>query len=117
MEETQQNQTTIDPELLDAIVEVAVVCAMTIAATTFRIPCPPGGPDIAKAELMKLVRCEVAEGEVFLFLDRMASIRVAPLYGLFAGAWPTSAAQTATSNFLKNSAALAAANLTAVKLR
>ncbi len=75
-------------ELLQAIIEIAVVKAMNTGAAAFGIPRPTGGTDAAKQQLKSLVTAEVRDdGTVILTLDEMEAERVGPLYCVFPGAW------------------------------
>lgn len=94
-------------DLLDVFVEVAVVNAMNVAASAFSIQRPPQGTDALKEQLIKLVRGHVSEdGTVTLALDSMASVRVAPFYAGFGGAWMAKNVQEATTRLIKDAPVL-----------
>ncbi len=78
----------ITNELIEAMIELAVVKAMNLGAYAFGIPRPAGGTDAVKAELKKFITADALDnGTVILTLDSMQADMVGPLYCVFSASW------------------------------
>lgn len=94
---------TFTNDLLQGIIEIAVVKAMNTGAAAFGIPRPAGGTDAVKQQLKQFVTAAVREdGTVVLALDIMAADMVGPLYCVFSASWSVPEVREAVLERMRN---------------
>lgn len=102
---------TFTKEVLDAIIEVAVVKAMNTGAAAFGIARPADGSDAAKQKLTKLVTAEVRDnGTVVLALDSTEADMVGPLYCVFSASWGVKQVRESVLEFMRKAPVLEGVN-------
>jgi hypothetical protein len=96
-------------ERLGDIKELAIIAALNTGAGAFIVVTTTNSPEAlaAKDQLMKLVTGVVRDnGTIVLTLDLFGSLRVRPLYGVFASCWLSPRVREAVLETLRNCSVL-----------